>query len=252
LISTKTNVGILRTLFYHFPETMLVRTSNGNGKGGRLIRRQGNSRGNRNRASRICVPTHNPRPKFTHTFRYYSTTTAGVVFSQNSILISVGSVAVTSVLLKSLYASFRILAVKLWSVPATTAVTQPLTINWFGNNNGTGDNVGLHAQSDISINPSYPQFVASRPPPNSYTSFWQSASSVGDPGFMFEVATPAGCILDLTVELMAFDSAIGGATITRAEATTIGATVGQVYYCPLDNLTNDFRPSGVVNIIDQI
>lgn len=232
---------------------MLVRSQRRNGVVSRPRNGRINNRRGRNKVASVTnVPQRLPHPRFTHTFRYFSSTTSGVPFSQNSILISVGSVAVTSTILRSLYSSFRIISVKAWSVPSTVVLSQPLTINWFGNQNGTGDNIGLNAVADMSINPSFPQYISSVPPPNSYPAWWHSGATTVDPGFMFEIANPAGCILDLTVELITFDNAIGGATITRAEAATIGATVGQVYYCPLDNLTNDFRPVGVVNIIDQI
>jgi hypothetical protein len=227
-----------------------------------LVRRFNNQRGtavgprrnlvatkkSRQRASAVNVPKCLSTVKVVHTYRYRTIEAAGVQIGADSILVSAGSTATTAVLLQSVFSSFRVLQFKMWGPVATTA-SPTISIDWFGNVNGTGDNTCLHRDSDTSISTAYPAFINAKPPPDSFASFWQSGGQ--NTPFM-SLNYPAGTVIDLTLELILFDTSLGGNPQTRASHATIGATVGQLYYTPLDVTTNDIQPIGLVNVINII
>lgn len=185
----------------------------------------------------------------THTYRYYTTTGAGVAISQNSILISCGAVATAAASLASIWGSFKIVRVRAWAPPATAGTLNQITMSYFGNLLNAGGDAAHINFNDVSINPSVPAHLDTRPPSGTYATQWQSAGTIG---YMFELSAPAGTLVDFTVQLKVYDPSFAGVLTTRATASTIGATVGNIYLCPLDNLTNDYQPVGVTNTINQI
>jgi hypothetical protein len=137
---------------------------------------------------------------------------------------SLGIMAATATTAYALYGAFRIKEIEMWcaqtntagAVLATCAVSFPLGTSFQSN----------REFSDSSMSPAYPAHIRVKPPGNEYAAFWSTYTANGYIAFSCTQNT----IIDIVVEATLRD----GTASVPAAITVAAATIGAVYYEPLD------------------
>jgi hypothetical protein len=153
--------------------------------------------------------------------------------SGTNMLQSLGILATSSSLGYALFGSFRIKEVEMWTcqIPtsgsplATCAVSFPLGSTFASNKEF----------SDSSLSSAIPAHIRVKPPGDEYAAFWQTYSS--STAFMAFSCTQ-NTIIDIVFECVLRD---GSASVPSSSAL-ISATVGAIYYGPLDGLGGVILP----------
>lgn len=149
----------------------------------------------------------------------------------------------------------RVKKIECWASPDNTQGAGTITQNssaaivW-GLQNALGvANFGTNREvRDDSTSAAYPAHVVATPPRGSNASLWQSrldqsgVRRTGAGNTVFSVLPTTGCIVDVTVEMVAMDA--GKSTAVPAIVITTG-TAGAYAYANLDGIGGVFEPAGV-------
>ncbi len=160
-------------------------------------------------------------------YRYRTTGGHGASIQALYIGQSLGAMAATTTSVYPLFSHFRIRKVEIWgfcgaSPPGT------LSLEWTPSTaSGTGNFNSGYELSDTSLSTSFPTHISTTPPPNSQAAFWQRFA--GNTTVLFNLSSSDAMVVDLYVDMVLQDDGTAGAAITVA-----AATVGAVYYQPLD------------------
>jgi hypothetical protein len=155
-----------------------------------------------------------------------------------TILVSMGSMAITTTQVSSLCSSFRIKKITMY--PALGTGVTPL-LEWVDaattGLNVKDEKVGRSIPAGVTVEAP----ITIRPPKNSEISWWWDAQATGVT--LFVLSAPVGTILDLDVEATIVNS---GTNVQETSYTSL--TVGAIYYPALEGRsTNDWAPVGRTN-----
>lgn len=181
-------------------------------------------------------PQLNTSAPYRHTYRFMNTAfAANVTVTASDLLGAAGTFAkTTNSIVTTWYTSFKIHRVRIWALTSNAGNTGTATVQltWSGTVAQPADK-GIN---DISINPSVPAFIDSKPPAGSSPSFWngQSSSSV------FVISTNTDIIVDVDMSLQNF----GG--FDSLDISVATAVLGEPYWLALDGAsTNVLVPVGL-------
>jgi len=158
--------------------------------------------------------------------------------SSIDILQACGIMAGTTTLGYALFGSFRIKEIEMWcaqtntagAVLATCAVSFPLGTTFASN----------REYSDSSMSPSAPAHIRVKPPGNEYAAFWQTYSGNAYVAFSCTQNT----IIDVVLECVLRD----GTAAVPSSLALVAATVGAIYYEPLDGQSGVILPVSRISI----
>jgi len=170
---------------------------------------------------------------FKHTFRFTSssgTPTAIVAKSLLGMAGTIGTVANTTV--AAYVGSVKLNRIKIWSPPAAQGDFATCSVEF----NASGNGVTME-YSDTSVSVTTPAIVETSPPPNSNAAFWQNPAVANNQ--LFTITAPTNSIIDVSCELILFDSEDSAQTFAVSTAT-----VGNAYFLALDcaNATHIYTP----------
>lgn len=212
-------------------------------KKSKLVRRR------RDRSALAFSVANRIPPEFNTTIKYqkkfrFRWASSGAFNVTRARLLDLLSVAATSTTAYRVNQAVRILSVKMWgflAVGNTTLNTNDISLEW----------VGIYAESRklsaSSMGTAYPAYIESIPPENQ-ASHWWSQSGGNETEILFVVSqsgTTSYTIIDVTLDCAIVDDEPATAT---AIAPT-GATVGTVYYAPLDGATLGNAVPVAVNVL---
>lgn len=184
-----------------------------------------------NAARKHSPPQINSNVIVNHTYRFRSTTDAATAITFNQVLAMVGSVATAAnATLTSIARSLRLNSIEIWA--ATTAANTQTTCSVLWTSTIDDNAVTSKEISDTSVSASWPAHVLGRPPAGTECSFW----TIGSTAPMFTIVAPTGSVVDVNVTYVLGDLTSGVAT------TVASATLGTMYYPPLDGATDLYLP----------
>lgn len=184
---------------------------------------------------------HAQPPPFTSTIvvtkvvRFSATALGTNIVSGASLqsVLSVGNNTNSSTL--SLASAVKLHSVEVWAPPPQSSAPTTLTLEWLGNTT-TGIVSNNRIISDTALGSTVCAHVKGKPPVGSLPSFWVDDSA----GNLFQIAAPAGSIVDVTASWQI----TGSSTHVSAVATSAN---GQVYELALDGpATNNLVPMAFV------
>jgi hypothetical protein len=160
-----------------------------------------------------------------HQYRFSLSGSAGsYAISDTLLLQAAGVCAKTTTSGAPIFQAVKLDKVEVWGnmgsalTSATCSVLYP----------ASGVNPMPREDSDVTVSASFPAHVISVPPRNTLSGFWNTGTNVT----IFTVTVPAQGIVDVWLSLVLND---GGSPV--ASATLAGASVGSVYFQPLDSST---------------
>jgi len=170
----------------------------------------------------------------THRYRFLSTSSTTTTITPNSILCAAGTICtVVNSNVISMFTSFKIRRVEVWSPPASQGAAVTCSLNWSGAVSQFSPDLEV---SDTSLSVTRPAYISTSPPQGSIASFWQSLSSNG----IFELTAPSGSVIDVVLDLILYDD---DNPAGQANVAVTTATLGLTYYMSLDpNTTHRYVP----------
>jgi hypothetical protein len=203
--------------------TIMAKNRNSNNRQGRKPNR-GMVKSNNGGGKPPQIKSLNPSCRFKIR---YSMVASSSIITAGDIISSVGNLATTTSSMSSIWASFRIKKIDMWTPSVSNAVAF-CSIEWTGGTNSVNKVV-----QDTSNSVTFPAHVSSSPPPGTTSSFWNGVNDVSQTMFTISTST-SNTIVDLTVDLKMNDDNNGvGLAISRT-----GSTVGKIYYAGLDGLSS--------------
>jgi len=139
-----------------------------------------------------------------------------------------------------MYDCVRIIKVEIWSASSAGAVT--CSVQFLGKNTGLQGDQKAYTDSAVSVGE--PLHVVAKPSKWSQAAQFQSGSS----GVAFRITTPAGSVVDLTLEFRNNYDATG---VVSCANGIVGAIAGDMYYRGFDGLpvaSTQYIPQGVTAI----
>lgn len=177
-------------------------------------------------SANIIVPIH---------LRFVSGTANTVSVTNYTLGAACGVSAATTTSAYSLFQAIRLSKVEAWSPTGTSTTAATCSLLWVAT---SGNNFAPNAEiSDTSINVSEPAHIVCRPPSKSLASDWVQCSTVLCT--LFNFTGPVGTIVDVHCVGILNDS-----TTVPTSITAVGATVGLVYYQPMDGDGGSYTPLG--------
>jgi hypothetical protein len=178
---------------------------------------------------RLCPPPYQSNVRFSHTYRFVSTSSTTTSITPTSLLLMAGTycdVANSTVI--SMFSSLKVNRISIWSPPASQGAATTCSLSFYSNTNSPNIE-----HSDTSVSTAQPAYFTCRPPPQSLAGFWLTTSTQA----IMAITAPTGSVIDVSVSLVLSDDD----SYTTAAVTT--ATLGSIYYLSLDpNATHRFVP----------
>jgi hypothetical protein len=122
----------------------------------------------------------------------------------------------------------------MWSTAGTVGGISSMTLEWGSDAPVANTNKLV---SDASISSAYPCHIYAKPPPGSFASFWMDATN---DNIVFTVSTDSACVMDVNLTGILLDGSTSSATVTVGTAS-----LGVMYYPPLDGSTDKLLPVGL-------
>lgn len=168
-----------------------------------------------------------------HLFRFTSAAAGNHAITDTMICNVTGALAVSAISAWPISGSARITNVEIWTPPASQGSPATCSVEWVGQNNSPPKEV-----SDTTVSVSSPAHIVSKPPAQSLASFWLVPTATR----VMTIVAPVGSIIDVSVSFVLRDGVSPGDNVTAL--VTTGATVGALYYPPLDRAAagGDFQP----------
>ncbi len=162
-----------------------------------------------------------------HKFRYLSSGSFSGTIASNQILNSLGVVCtVVNTTAVTLFKSFRLTSVEIWSPPASQGAASTISIEWLGSGNSPSKEY-----SDTTLSVSRNAHIRCSPPKQSLASFWQNGGTTVN---YFTLNVPAATVIDLHYEYIEQDDEAAPSTVAIATGV-----LGNTYYLALDHGTSD-------------
>jgi len=199
----------------------------------------GRANGSRNKggnSQRIVKPPQlRSNVQLSHTYRFVSTSGTATAVTNGSIIAASGNVCVVAnSIVATMFQSFKITGLKVWSPPASQGAAVTCSVEWTGSPNSP--NV---ERSDSTVSVAVPAHIHGPPPPMSLASFWQPVVVGSGTVTMFILTAPVGSIIDLSVDLILCDDE--ASTPFQTSVTT--GVLSTIYYLSLDpNATHRYTP----------
>ncbi len=184
-------------------------------------------------------PPFAPNVFVSHTYRFTNTSaTASYPITVKDLIGIHGGICTvvnTTLVLKAI--SFRLKSVKIWAPVASSGTSVTASISYPPNNIANACNFEMSDTCGTIGEYAYVHFV---PPKDTTSSFWWDFSASAST--IFIISVPAGSIVDVACDFIEADTSAGAVTVATA-------TLGTVYYLPLDhsNGTNKLIPVGLVS-----
>jgi hypothetical protein len=156
-----------------------------------------------------------------HQFRFASSSSAPTAITDTRLLAAAGVSAVTAVLGYSIWQSVKVNQIEIWTPPAAQGANATCSVLFPASLQSQAREV-----TDTSVSVAIPAHVLVTPPRLSLCSFWQNGST----STLFTLTAPPGSIIDVWVSLV-LDDGTNSVPVTQ---TLVGATIGSIYYAPLD------------------
>jgi len=158
-------------------------------------------------------------------FSVANSSATGITVTPFTICQAGGMMAVTTSTQYPLATAVKVSRVRLWA-SATGAGSNGATasIQWAGSGGNFGSNFDV---SDTSLSQAYPAHVDSRPPARSLAADWSVGTNTGTL-FQIAISSNTEVLIDVDAVFVLNDGTAG--TVVTAS----GASVGTVYYAPLD------------------
>jgi hypothetical protein len=144
---------------------------------------------------------------------------------------------------------FRIKKVEMWGTTPGPGSTTSIAITWGYQNSLSAPLFGTNREvQDTSTSSAYTPHFSAVPPQGSNASLWQArldSSGVrrtGNPNVMFSLLPTLGGIVDVTLELVAYDA---GKSIAIPVTVINTGVAGAYAYAPIDGIAGYFVPVGV-------
>ena len=189
---------------------------------------------------RVSVPRKlQTTPKVRHTYRFRVTTTGSYSIQTGFISGACGAVGITSTTVQNIASSFKLRKFTIYP-PATAIGTSDTVLVYFNYATAAG------FVRDESFSASVPDGITTTgaltfvPPKKSLLDTWLS-TQLSFSNTCCTIAAPAGAIIDMDIEytLMNLNSGYSATTVATA-------TVGRMYYMPLDGVSsNKIQAQGV-------
>jgi hypothetical protein len=172
----------------------------------------------------------------THTYRYAADSAlSNVDITEKDLLAAAGSVCtVANTTLRSVFYSVKLHSVEMWSTASTVGGISSMTIEWGSDAPVANTNLLV---SDASISSAYPCHIYAKPPKGSFASMWMDATN---DNVVFTLATDSSCVVDIKLSVIMLDGSTSSATVTVGTAS-----LGVLYYPPLDGSTDKLLPVGL-------
>jgi hypothetical protein len=159
------------------------------------------------------------------------------------LITACGVSAATAILGYSLYQCVRVDKIEVWTPPASQGAAATCSVLFPAA--GTSSQGMPREFTDTTVSTAKPAHIRCRPPLHSLCAFWQNGSNTNT---LFTLVAPSGSIIDIWVSLVLAD---GARPAGAQQATLVGATIGNVYYCSLDSSTKAgslFTPIGLTSV----
>jgi hypothetical protein len=164
-----------------------------------------------------------------HRFRFQASGTAGTITTSSitptELLQSMGVMATSTTSGRPIFESFKINLVEAWTTSSAAGFGSTITLLWGDSTQGAANN-NLEV-SDTTVSSAFPAHIMTSPPRGSNASFWQNGQASVN---LFEITYSAGSVVDVHVTGILLDGSAG----VGGPLTLVGATVGAIYYEPLD------------------
>jgi hypothetical protein len=184
----------------------------------------------------VDLPPLIARPMMNHTYRFAADAAlSNVDITEKDLLAAMGSICtVGNTTLRSVFYSVKLQSVEMWSTASTVGGISSMTIEWGSDAPVANTNKLV---SDASISSAYPCHIFARPPKGSFASFWMDATN---DNVVFTLATDSACVVDVRMTGILLDGSVSSATVTVGTAS-----LGVLYYPPLDGSTDKLLPVGL-------
>jgi hypothetical protein len=156
-----------------------------------------------------------------HQYRFSSSSAAPIAISDTRLLAACGVDAVTATLGKGIWQTVKVNQIEIWTPPAAQGANATCSVLFPAAQQSQAREV-----TDTTVSVAKPAHVLVTPPRYSLCSFWQN----GTGNTLFTLVAPPGSIIDVWVSLILGDGPLA-AVISQV---LVGATIGSVYYAPLD------------------
>lgn len=191
----------------------------------------GKSRGN-SQSKKSQPPQIPSNVTITRTYRFKSTSATMQSITGAQILGVAGAVCtVANTTLRYLATSVRVHRVSVWSPPSAQGAEATCTLEW---KTYQGDE--YKEVSDSSMSVARPAHISSKPPQGSLCWLPMGVSS----GTCLDLTAPVGSIIDVHCTHVLNDTATAGSSYAVG-----AASLGVIYYLPLDGSTDVFTPVGL-------
>jgi hypothetical protein len=155
--------------------------------------------------------------------------------TEKNLLAAMGSICtVANTTLRSVFYSVKLHSVEIWSTAGTVGGISSMTLEWGSDASVANTNKLV---SDASISSAYPCHIYAKPPQGSFASFWMDATN---DNIVFTINTDSACIVDLNMTGIMLDGSSSSATVSVGTAS-----LGVMYYPPLDGATDKLLPVGL-------
>jgi hypothetical protein len=184
----------------------------------------------------VDLPPLSARPRVTHTYRFAADNALSAVdITEKDLLAAMGSICtVGNTTLRSVFYSIKLHSVEMWSTAGTVGGISSMTLEWGSDASVANTNLLI---TDASISSAYPCHIFAKPPQGSFASFWMDATN---DNIVFTVSTDSACVMDVNISGILLDGSVSSATVTVGTAS-----LGVMYYPPLDGSTDKLLPVGL-------
>ncbi len=185
-------------------------------------------------------PVLNTTPQLSHVFRFRANAGASNSIQTGFLFQACGCLATTTTSVQPIANSIKLNKIVLY-LPGNMASADTAMVYWnYATSAGfIKEETKTSSLPDGITTEGQPLIFV--PPPKSLMSSWLS-TQLSSSNTACTIATPAGCIIDLHISYTIQQSQAGYSGVTVASAT-----VGRMYYLPLDGVSaNNLRPQGVV------
>jgi len=184
----------------------------------------------------VDLPPLTARPMLNHTYRFAADNALSAVdITEKDLLASMGAMCtVNNSTLRSLYYSVKLHSVEIWCATTSSGIISSVTLEWGSDAPVANTNM---LKADASISNTYPCHLFCKPPTGSFASFWMDATN---DNIVFTISTDSPCIVDVNMTGILLDGSTSAATVTVGTAS-----LGVIYYPPLDGSTDKLIPVGL-------
>ncbi len=173
------------------------------------------------------------RHKYRFTLQNGDNTPTPFIIDQLALLLTAGSVGISSNSVQSIFEAVRVVSVEAWNAGlqgVTFATANTISLVWLGQYGASTE------VSDTTMSVATPAHISARPPPRSSAAFWSPAGSSLP---LFKLTGSSGMVVDIDLELVLSDFSSSGLTPPSYSSGST-AVVGTIYYVVLPSTGGAF------------